>query len=270
MSITLVTVGVKNPKLTKFALEKTLKAIPKIDKVKVFSYENLGIGEHHFLPPKFSLHDYSVFVMKELNNYIDTDHVILGHYDGMGVNSEYWDDDFLNYDCIGSATHREYPPLKGLLEESNLTEKAEQSWYSLGGGFCIRSKRLLEAISNPEIDTVFYNHYYKINWSCEDISIGILYKKLLEDKYNIKFGSLENSIKFCSEILVGYSLGFHGWHLSPLFLTEQETLFYIDEYIKSVDIINIDLQKLKIFYGNCYHKSYDNVINYVKSVYKFL
>ena len=38
----------------------------------------------------------------ELGDYIDTDYVLLIHYDGFVVHPEKWRDEFLNYDYIGS------------------------------------------------------------------------------------------------------------------------------------------------------------------------
>lgn len=272
MSITLVTIGTTNHSLTKFSIEKTLHAIPNITKVKVFSDRNLGIGEFHQLPTNFSLYDYSIFAMKELNQYIDTDHVIMCHYDGIGVNREYWDDKFLQYDYIGSATHKEYEPMKSTLQAAHLTKYLKQPWYSLGGGFCLRSKKLLEALQDSKIETTFYNHIENTLHSCEDISIGILYKELLEKKYDIKFGSFEDSVQFASEILNGYNhcIGFHGWHLVPFFFDENESYYYIEEYIQSNGDHNVNIKKLKKFVGNCYTQNYDNIIKYLKSIYKFL
>ena len=116
--------------------------------------------------------------MKNLNEDIDTDHVIMCHYDGFGVNGEYWKDSFLEYDYLGSATHYKHPPLNSTLTNCRLLSKVKQQWYPLGGGFCIRSKKLLNALSDPEIKTTFFNYSINSYWSCEDISIGLIYKKI--------------------------------------------------------------------------------------------
>ena len=269
MSITLVALGTSNHSLTKFAIEKTLKSIPRVDKIKVFSDKNLGIGEFHELPSSFNLYDYSVFAMKELNAYIDTDHVIMCHYDGFGVNAEYWKDSFLEYDYLGSATHYKHPPLNQTINNCRLMGKIKQPWYPLGGGFCLRSKKLLEALTDPEIKTNFFNYSINSYWSCEDLSIGIIYKKLLEERYGIKFGTIEDSIQFCAEILTGYNfcVGFHGWQQVPLFLDESETLYYIKELVSSKGL-NVDQQRLREFFGNCYKKQYYATIQYVKETFK--
>lgn len=271
MSITLVALGTSNHSLTRFAIDKTLSAIPKIDKVKVFSDKNLGIGEFYELPSSFSLHDYSVFAMKELNQYIDTDHIIMCHYDGFAVNGEYWKDSFLENDYLGSATHYKHPPLNVTLTNCKLLNKIKQQWYPLGGGFCLRSKKLLNALADPEIKTVFFNYAINAYWSCEDISIGILYKKFLEDKYDIKFGKIEDSIEFCAEILTGYNycLGFHGWQQIPLFLGENETLAYIKELV-AIKGTNVDNQRLREFFGNCYKRQYNATIQYVKNTFRLI
>lgn len=269
MSITLVALGTKNHSLTRFAIDKTLAAMPNINKVKVFSDRNLGIGEFHELSSTFNLYDYSVFAMKELNQFIDTDHVVMCHYDGFAVNGEYWKDSFLQYDYIGSATHYKHPPLNNILVNARLLGKVKQQWYSLGGGFCLRSKKMLNALADPKIETTFFNYAFNSYWSCEDISIGIVYKKFLEEKYDIKFGSIEDSIEFCAEILTGYNycLGFHGWQQIPFFLDENETISYIKELTKINNGV-VDRKKLESFFGNCYNKNYYNAIEHVKKTFK--
>lgn len=249
----------------KFSVEKTRNAIP-VDCIKVFSDVDLGIKGSEFieLPKPFGLYEYSTFMIKDLNQYIDTDHVLICQYDGIGINPEFWNEKFLQYDCIGSATYYKHPPLFKTLSECKLVDTLEHSWYPLGGGFCLRSKKLLNALSDPEVLPYFHNYAINAQWSCEDISIGMIYRKFMEEKYGIVYGSFEDSVEFCAEILSAYNfcLGFHGWDQIPLFLNEDETLFWINEYCKGAKDINI--YKIKRFMGFAYLNSYDNVIRYIK------
>src|SRR4051812_18057464 len=46
---------------------------------------------------------YSDFIIKKLDNYFDTDFVLIAQHDGYVLNGDSWDDEFLNYDYIGAA-----------------------------------------------------------------------------------------------------------------------------------------------------------------------
>ena len=273
MSITLVIVGNTQHNLMKFAVEKTKNCVP-IDKIKVFSDIDPKIEGSEFipLPERFGLYEYSLFMIKELVKYIDTDHVLICQYDGFGVNKEFWNDKYLQYDYIGSATYYKHAPLFKTLTECKIVENMTDEWYSLGGGFCLRSKKLLEALSDPKIEPSFFNYSVNAGWSCEDISIGIIYKNYLEENYGIKFGSMEDSIEFAAEILSGYNfcLGFHGWVHVPLFLSEQETLYYIKEYINYNGTSKVNMHNLMKFVGACYDQNYFSVISFLKRLYNFI
>lgn len=73
--------------------------------------------------------DYSRFILKELYTYIQTPFVMICQYDGYIINPEAWDPAFLNYDYIGAPWWYK--------DENNVGN----------GGFCIRSKRLMETVA---------------------------------------------------------------------------------------------------------------------------
>ena len=75
---------------------------------------------------------YSKFVLQELHKYIHTDFVLIVQWDGWVINPSAWQDRFLEYDYIGAV----WP------------------WYPEGirvgnGGFCVRSKKMLELTADP-------------------------------------------------------------------------------------------------------------------------
>lgn len=260
MSVTLVTVGTKNHSLMKFALEKTMKAVPH-SAIKVFSDKNLDVTGSVFyqIDSKFSRDDYSYFMMKELNKFITTDHVVVIQYDGFGVNGNYWEDKFLDYDYIGSPTHIHHPPMRGLLEGTRAAYSSNTKWYSLGGGFSLRSRKFLDALQDPVVDVHFFDYNTKSLGICEDASIAVIHKNYLETQHKIKYGSIEDSLKFSSEILTGYPfcVGFHGWEQIPIFLTESECLYYMDEHIKfEGGIDKINQHRLKTVVGNAFKSNY--------------
>ncbi len=104
--------------------------------------------------PLTSREAYSEFMIKKLNEYVDTEFVLVIQYDGFILKPVAWSDDFLKYDYIGAPW-----------------------WYVDGspnvgnGGFSMRSKKLLEILANdphitdfhPEDDRIcrFYGNYLK-------------------------------------------------------------------------------------------------------------
>lgn len=267
MSVTLCCIGNINHDLMTFAIEKSIKTIEP-DCVKVFCDTNLKITntEHIYLPENFTRDSYSLFVLKDLYKYIDTTHVVIIQYDGFAVNKTYWSTNFLKYDYVGTTTHSNFKPLKSTLDTltSYYPVVTSKSWYSLGGGFSLRSKKLLEATASSKFDP--YIRIEHDTFLCEDISVGILYKSMLENNYGIVFGSVEDSIYWGSEHLTGYKecLGFHGWEQIPIFLTEEECIYYINKLVSSNTIL--DYNRVISFLGNSIKSEYFTVFNELKRI----
>jgi hypothetical protein len=83
---------------------------------------------------QMSIEGYSKFCIFDLVKFVDSEYCLIFQDDGFVVNPELWDDDFYNYDWIGSP----WPLYMG--------------WPTIGhqvgnGGFSLRSKRLLELTS---------------------------------------------------------------------------------------------------------------------------
>lgn len=114
----------------------------------------------HKIKPIKSKEEYSEFMIKELNDYVDTDFVLIIQHDGYVRNANAWRKDFLDYDYIGAVW-----------------------WHNDGrnvgnGGFSLRSKKLLEACAtNKKI----------VKTHPEDLHIGRTYRKILEKEHGIKF-----------------------------------------------------------------------------------
>jgi len=145
---------------------------------------------------------YSMFLVRELQNYINTDFVLIIQFDGFIVNPDSWTVEFQQYDYIGAK----WDYTDGL---------------NVGnGGFSLRSKRLLQALSNKDIviDSLKYG---------EDTFICRTYRRFLEKQYNIKFAPESIADKFSHEHFepVGKPFGFHG-------------LFNIWRYIEPNEIEN--------------------------------
>ncbi len=70
---------------------------------------------------------YSIFMLKEIWKYVDTDYMLVVQSDGFIINPQSWDEDWKQYDYIGAIFNQ---------------------WDVVGnGGFSFRSKRLMQYMS---------------------------------------------------------------------------------------------------------------------------
>lgn len=277
MSISLVSISNINHVLTEFSINKSCDT-KKYDEVLVFSdIPLLNIKHNHtFLDISktivpynletkqivpLTLDIYNDFLFKGLVNYIKTDHAISIHYDGFGVNIDEWSDEFLEYDYIGSPTHKKWYPLANSLKDHGVYDKLPNEWYTGGGGFSLRSKKLLQALQDPALSVFISEKNYQ---RCEDWNIAVKYKEYLINEHKIKFAPLEIALKFSTELLTGlnFSFGFHGWDNTPLFLSKQEVMFFISNLNK--DSLSRQSLPLLRFIANCYVYGYHEAIDYVQ------
>lgn len=142
----------------------------------------------------------------ELGDYIDTDYVLLVHYDGFVVHPEKWQDKFLEYDYIGSP----WPvPAPGKVH----------SYHDIYGNLCrvgnsvsLRSKRFLDFPGQAGLkwerdEEGFYN---------EDIFLCCMNKHRFEEA-GMKFAPVEVAAQFGHEhpvpevMEVDAPFVFHKW-----------------------------------------------------------
>jgi hypothetical protein len=205
--ITVVIVDTASHTLAKFAIEQTLKAIP-CKEVITFSDRSIIDGAK-FVPirQQINLYDYSEIVLKQLWPHVETEYVLIIQWDGMAVNPTMWTDEFLKYDYIGSI----WPwPQQGI---------------NMGnGGFSLRSSRLIDACRDTEVKLGGFAGQN------EDIAICVEHRKLLQDKYNIKYAPAELAQQFAveNEWLGTKTFGFHGMWNIPRFLPEADIRYVID------------------------------------------
>lgn len=273
-SITLAIVGTTNHSLMSFAVEKTVENT-KVDKIKIFSDKPIKCRyqyDFHRLPKKFDLFDYSNFILKSLGDYIDTDYVMIIQYDGFATNKNYFNETYFNYDFIGSYTTVNHPPLLRFLKETRTIDLATQSWYNIGGGFSLRSKKILDALKDDRIQESVYNYVSNSQHNCEDIFVTILYKDLLEKEYGITYAPADICLDFSSEILIGYEscLGFHGWENIPFHLTEEECIYYIKEYYKTNKELFLNSHRLVKLIGTLYYRFYFKVLEFLRNDLKIV
>jgi len=143
-----------------------------------------------------SLYDYNHFNLKRMNDYFDTDYVMVAEHDGFILNPEAWTEEFLQYDFIGAPLLVEGKQLVG------------------NGGFSIRSKKLERLIQDdPTIQLGNkLDHRYAEN---EDWVICVVMREYLESK-GVKFAPAELGHRFSLENNREYGniwngqFGYHG------------------------------------------------------------
>ena len=131
-----------------------------------------------------SLAEYSHFMLKKLNDFIQTEYVLIIQYDGYVLDARQWTEKFFDYDYVGARW-----PGTGANRVGN-------------GGFSLRSKRLLDALQDPRI----------LPSTPEDAAICIQYRPLLEREYGIKLAPEYIADQFSFEGIprTGGTFGFHG------------------------------------------------------------
>jgi len=175
-NVTLFAIDTNHPHLTEKAIAKCLEQC---------KFDDVVFLKPPAVKPFNSIQEYSKFMLHDLHKYIKTDFALCIHWDGYIINPDAWQDQFLDYDYIGAV----WP------------------WHPQGlrvgnGGFCIRSKKLLELTASPDFV------YKEIN---EDDLICHVNRDYL----------VRNGIKFAPEELARYfsferelsnikTFGFHG------------------------------------------------------------
>jgi hypothetical protein len=134
------------------------------------------------IPQINNLIEYSNFVIKNLVHYINADYVLIIQHDGYVLNPTAWTKEFLEYDYIGAPWY--------------------WSNYLVGnGGFSLRSRKLLEFLSN----TIHGQIEVAEDWFICSVIRNILIKK------GFKFADLNLAMQFSTETYPPYTNQF-GWH----------------------------------------------------------
>ncbi|MEI7531620.1 MAG: DUF5672 family protein [Betaproteobacteria bacterium] len=206
--VTICAVDSITPQLAAIALKKSLdvchfsKALLLTDvDVRDDAFETIKI------PRINSIVEYSKFMLKNLVDYIETPYVLIVQWDGYITDASAWQPEFKNYDLIG----------------------ARWEWEPEGkrvgnGGFSLRSKRLLTILK--------LSQFPFINKSlAEDQHIGIVYRKQLEDEFNIKFAPEDLADAFSHEMIDPQTktFGFHALRNMWRYLSDDEMLTLLDK-----------------------------------------
>ncbi len=140
----------------------------------------------------------------ELTDHIETDYVLLVHYDGFVVHPESWRDEFLDYDYIGSP----WP----LPTNDYSYRDAKGEICRVGNSVSIRSKRLLDF---PRQAGLKWERSVDGDYN-EDTFLCCKYKNVIEDA-GMKFAPIEVAKYFGHEHMIPEIMDvenpflFHKW-----------------------------------------------------------
>lgn len=191
--VTVVCITTKHYAESIHAIRKTLE---QITPHSVLFFTDVPIQEEgieNVIVPKFDWEGYNRFLVCEIWRYVTTSHLLVCQWDGHVLDSAGWTDEFLQYDYIGAPwTYR---------DGSNVGN----------GGFSLRSKRLHTILAADEF--INANNVF----TPEDQVICRLYRKYLEQKYQIKFAPEELAHRFSYEMHAPRqrTFGFHNFFHPP-------------------------------------------------------
>lgn len=124
--------------------------------IKLLTSINTDYEHAVSIDPITSKEQYSEFCIKQLNEFVDTDYVLVIQYDGFVIGGKKaWKSEFLNYDYIGAPWN--------YVDGMNVGN----------GGFSLRSKKLLRLLSEDNHISLYHP---------EDNRIGRMYRPYLESK----------------------------------------------------------------------------------------
>jgi glycosyltransferase involved in cell wall biosynthesis len=141
--------------------------------------------------------EYGQFILKELAAFVETPYALIVQGDGYVINWQAWRDYFLNYDAVGAVwDFRDHKK-------------------TCNGGFCIRSKKLLDITANDP--SIYLQNDSIINNYAEDHVLFYIYREYLEGHHGIKIAPEEVCHQFSIEVwgrkdkTYKGSFGFHGY-----------------------------------------------------------
>lgn len=191
-NVSILSINTHEPELSVRALQYSSREI-KFKSKKILSDRipnNISDDIEFIETPKFHTRfEYSDYVMNNLGDCIDSEFVLMIHDDGFVINPQLWLDEFLKYDYIGAP----WPP--------HLTQVNRVG----NGGFCIRSKKLIDFCKTIETEP-----------SHDDWIIGVIKNEYLKE-HGFTFAPIEVAMKFSLELEIPEcafdltkTFGFHG------------------------------------------------------------
>lgn len=187
--VTLVAVATKEVEETLKALRYSTLGIEFAEVLLLADFNpdpNASDFRYETIKPFGDVGEWGRFIVFELYKHIKTDFILLVHADGFVVNPHKWDDDFLQYDYIGSPWPLPKDKFSFRDEDGNIVR--------VGNSVSIRSKKLLSLPKklNLNWDMAAYGYFHEDGFVCAQ------HKKILESN-GIKFAPLNLAARFGRE-----------------------------------------------------------------------
>lgn len=185
---------VKLPNVTLCAFGST--DIEGMKKSLEYSSSKIDFGEVKLIEhPCNGIDEWNKNIVFHLGDYIDTEYVLLIHPDGGIGNPEAWDNDWFQYDYIGSpwnlpTDNFSYRDINGVIQR-------------VGNSVSLRSKKLLDLPKKLSMEWKSFHGFYN-----EDGYICVNMRHIFEE-HGCKFAPIEIAVKFgCENIVPEHDLTF--------------------------------------------------------------
>ncbi|MFM5897436.1 MAG: DUF5672 family protein, partial [Dolichospermum sp.] len=203
-----------------------LELFPQLEIIKIHPIKNLV--------------EYSRFIIKELNSFIETEFCLVTQGDGFIINPQFWSEEFLNYDYIGAPWRKQSHLVNSQGQTVNILDLNKNRVGN--GGFSLRSKRLLELCSELDFDNI------QTSSLSEDLIICYYFYDWFKAQ-SIKFAPLEVAIKFSFEQPIEEfekfswenTFGFHGKLHVVSILNKLSQDFNLDYFANKLKLRDINL-----------------------------
>lgn len=221
-NVTLICVDTLNVGSAILSMRKSMELVEFAKCVFLTNVElNLPGIEVVRIPTLTSKEDYSKFITYELYKHFDTSHCLITQHDSHVLDEMAWEDEFLDYDFVGSP------------------------WLYFdgrdvgNGGFSLKSHKLQK---------IFGTDPYIKQYHPEDEVCGRLYRQYLEQEYDIKFAPENVAERFAFELREPRSktFGFHSY-----FHKQFKEVVVIKRTAAMGDVISVE-PVLDHFYKNGY------------------
>ena len=221
--LTVVVIDSLNYNASAIALDHTRKIFPDAKVLVIGDKDFYPCDKFHYVD-KFDGVEHSRICLQEVGKLVDTSFALFIQYDGFPTQAEYWTDEFLQYDYVGS------PWLK------------DDEWRVGNGGFSLRSKKLLDLTQHTP--QVFDGDVGPL----EDQVISLSSRQWLEEQ-GVKYPSVELAAKFgtVEPFMLKPSFGFHGHGLVPEFLGKEKTLEWLDAIDKDFSVVHRNLYTMPYY-----------------------
>lgn len=207
-NVTLAALACTNIYETVQALKYSMKGISFGDVVFVSHKKPFYLPKHiryAYTDRNKTIKDFNYKMIYEMHKHINTEFMLLVHYDGFVINPQQWDNDFFKYDYIGSP----WPKNRSLKDKNG-------NICRVGNSVSMRSKKLMELPSKINIPFEPVNNKGYEGLYNEDIFICVKNKHIFE-KNGLVFAPLEVAKHFGREAALAENKGikpfvFHGYY----------------------------------------------------------